>query len=170
MFSGNSNKLAVSLVVIVLLLTAAMSGQEAKAEPVKNFYAAGVSYNGNGSPAVAGTGMYARLVSADAGTYAFTIVDATTTNKLKTVNTSFSVGLAQRIATIWKLKVYGNGAAGISYTGTNTGWDYSAGVLVPVKVKKDANWYVSPMARFHKSNVNGEGYTPILGVLFGWGK
>ena len=60
-------------------------------------------------------------------------------------------------------------AAGISFNGTNTGWQWNAGALASIKLKN--NWFVMPNVRLLKSSVsNGAGYQPIVGVLFGWGQ
>jgi len=134
-----------------------------------NIYAAGASYNVGGSPAIAGTALYAHLV-AGTGTYAFTAVDALP-NTLKpfTVSTNIGVGIAQKVATLGKVPIYMPTAAGISWNGGNTGWQWNGGVLASIHVKN--GYYIMPTVRFLKSSVsNGSGYQPIVGVLFGWGQ
>jgi hypothetical protein len=135
-----------------------------------NLYAAGISLNNSGSPAIAGTGLYARLVSPDTGTYAFTVIDALPASvKPFTVTTNMGVGVAQKLFTIGKVPIFVPSSAGISWNGTNTGWAWSAGALASIKLKN--NWRVLPNLRVVKSSVsNGTGYQPIVGVLFGWGQ
>lgn len=163
------------VVTLTLMLVAApvfaQTTATTAATPITNLYAAGVSYNGSGSPAVAGTGLYAHLVSASSGTYAFTVVDALPiSTKPFTVNTNFSVGVAQKVVTIGQVPIYIPTSAGVSYTGTNTGWAWSTGAMAPIRVKS-TNWYVAPTVRLSKSSVsNGSGYQPVVGVLVGWGQ
>src|SRR6185369_5976918 len=155
------------LVVAVLLFSALSFAQDA---PLSNIYAAGVSYNQGASPSIAATGLYAHLVNDGSGTYAFTVVDALPiSTKPFTVNTNFSAGIAQKIFTIGKVPVFIPTAAGISYNGTNTGWAWSTGAMVSVKLKGE--WYLFPNIRVQKSSVsNGAGYQPVAGIMVGWGK
>ena len=135
--------------------------------PADNIYAAGVSFNNSATPAIAGTGIYARRVS-DSGTYAFTAVDALP-NTLQpfTVTTNFSAGIAQKAFTIGKIPIFIPTAAGVSYHGSNVGWAWSTGALASIKLKN--NWRMFPTVRIAKSSVsNGTGYQPIVGLLFGW--
>ena len=139
---------------------------------VTNVYMGGLSYNPGASPAVAGTAIYAHEVN-DSGTYAFTVVDALpNTGKPFSINTQFGVGIAQRVATIADVPIYGQTSAGIAYTGTNTGWAYTGGMLAMFKLKpyKDGFFFVAPTARFVKASVGSSGFQPIGGVEFGWGK
>lgn len=138
--------------------------------PLTSIYAAGISFNNSASPAIAGTGLYARLLSDNTGTYAFTAVDALP-NTLKpfTVTSNFSAGLAQKVFTIGKVPVYVPTAAGVSFNGSNTGWAWSTGAMASVKLK--GNWRIFPTVRIAKSSVsNGTGVQPIVGILFGWGQ
>lgn len=133
-----------------------------------NIYAAGISFNNDASPRIAGTGLYSRLLSDGSGTYAFTVVDALPASRNPfTVNTNFSFGVAQKVFAIGKTPVFVPTAAGVSYNGTNTGWAWSTGALVPIKLK--GNWRLFPNVRIVKSSVsNGSGYQPIGGILIGW--
>lgn len=137
--------------------------------PISNLYAAGVSYNVGASPSVAGTALYAHLV-ADTATYAFTAVDVLpNTLKPLTVNTNIGVGIAQKIATIANVPIYIPTAVGISWNGSNTGWQWNTGALVSIHIKGSS--YILPSVRVVKSSVsNGSGYQPIIGVLYGWGQ
>ena len=134
-----------------------------------NLYAGGVSYNVGGSPAIAGTGIYARLI-ADSGTYAFTVADLLPNTQPKfTVSTNLGVGIAQKVATVANIPIYIPTAAGISFTGSNTGWAWSTGGMAVINLKN--NYKIMPNIRLVKSSVsNGSGYQPILGILFGWGE
>lgn len=136
---------------------------------IVNLYAAGVSYNTGATPALAGTGLYAHKIT-DTGTYAFTAIDALP-NTLKpfVVTTNIGAGIAQKIVTIGKVPIYIPTAAGISFSGSNTGWQWNTGALASIKLK--GNYYLMPTVRIVKSSVsNGTGYQPIVGVLFGWGQ
>lgn len=162
---GNGAK-SIALVLCVLIGLSAVSHAQ---DSPSNIYAAGISFNNNGSPAVAGTGLYARLINDGMGTYAFTVVDALPQNtKPFTVTSNFGAGIAQRAFLIGNVPIYIPSSAGISFNGTNTGWAWSTGALASVKLK--GNWRVFPNVRIVKSSVtNGTGYQPIVGVLFGWG-
>lgn len=132
-----------------------------------NVAAVGLSVNPGGSPQIAGTGLWARLVSGD-GTYAFTVVDALPASvKPFTVVTNVSAGLAQKMFTVSGVDILVPTAAGASWTGTNVGWAWSTGGMAAIKVK---NVRVLPNIRFLKSSVSGgAGYQVIAGILFGWG-
>jgi hypothetical protein len=162
------------ILALALVCLAAISFAQTAAPPdnplPQNVYAGGVSYNNGASPAIAGTAMYARLVNDGSGTYAFTVVDALPVSvKPFTVNTNIGLGVAQKIVTIGKATVFVPTSAGISFSGTNTGWQWSTGALVSVPVKN--NWRVFPNVRIVKSSVSaGAGYQPIVGVLVGWGQ
>lgn len=137
--------------------------------PLSNLYAAGVSYNNSGSPAIAGSALYAHLVDSSSGTYAFTVVDALP-NSLKpfTVTTNFSAGVAQKVFTLAKIPIFVPTAAGVSYTGSNTGWAWSTGGGGVISIK--GNWKLIPTVRIAKSSVSGgTGYQPVVGLLVGWG-
>lgn len=152
-----------TLLLAVFALSLCAVAQEAPT----NIYAAGVSFNNDAAPSIAGTGLYARKAG-DAGTYIFTVVDALP-NTLKpfTVTTDFSAGVAQKAFMIGKVPIYIPTAAGVSYHGENMGWAWSTGLLGSIKFKN--NWRVFPNVRIVKSSVsNGTGYQPIIGVLFGW--
>lgn len=166
------NKLGMILLIVGLMAMVPCTARSQTAAPVadvQNMYAAGVSYNAGASPSVAGTGLYARLV-ANTGTYAFTALDVLpNTLKPLTVNTNVGIGVAQKIATIANIPVYVPTAAGISFNGANTGWQWNVGALASIKLK--GNYYLMPTVRLVKSSVsNGTGYQPIAGVLFGWGR
>jgi hypothetical protein len=135
-----------------------------------NIYAGGISFNSSASPRIAGTGLYARLISDGSGTYAFTALDALPASvKPFTVTTNMSVGIAQKLFSVGKVPIFVPTSAGVSFTGSNTGWAWSTGALASIKLKN--NWRVLPNVRLMKSSVsNGSGYQPIVGVLFGWGQ
>lgn len=137
--------------------------------PVANLYAGGVSYSIGATPAIAGTGLYAHEVSSE-GLYAFTVIDALP-NTLKpfTVSSNIGAGIAQKLFTLGSVPVYAPTAAGISWNGGNTGWEWNGGVLASIHVKGD--YYILPSVRFLKSSVSGgTGYQPIIGILAAWGR
>jgi len=155
---------AVLAVIFVLSLAALAQA------PLTSLYAAGVSFNNSGSPSIAGTGLYARLVNDGTGTYAFTAVDALPASVHPfTVTTNMSAGIAQKVVTLGKVPIFVPTSAGISYNGTNTGWAWSTGGLASIRVKN--NWRICPNVRTLKSSVSsGSGYQLIVGLLVGWGK
>jgi hypothetical protein len=162
--TGDANVKTPLIILAILAL-----GMSASAQDVQNIYAAGASYSVSASPAIAGTALYAHEVT-DSGLYAFTAVDALpNTIKPFTVNTNIGVGVAQKVATLGSVPVYMPTAAGISWNGSNTGWQWNGGVLASIHLKDQ--YYLMPSVRFLKSSVSGgTGYQPIVGVLFGWGK
>lgn len=137
-----------------------------------NFAGAGVSYQPGASPAIAGTGLYARLV-AGTGTYAFTVLDALPASYTPfTVTTQVGVGIAQKLFTLdiagRSIPVYIPTSAGIAWTGSNTGWGWSTGALASIPIT--GSWRIMPNVRAAKSSVNGNsGYQLIGGALIGWG-
>ncbi len=162
-------KIILLLVAVLFALPVlAQTTAPAAPAPLANIYAAGVSYNESASPAIAGTALYARLLSDGSGTYAFTVVDALP-NSLKpfTVSSNIGVGIAQKLFNIKNVPVFMPTSAGVSFTGSNTGWNWSTGAMISVKIK--GSWYAFPNVRVVKSSVTGgTGYQPIVGVLFGW--
>lgn len=155
-----SGKALVFLLVLVLAPIAM-----AQSDP-DNIYGAGVSYSVNGQPAVAGSAIYAHRLS-DSGTYAFTHVDALpNTLKPLTVTTNVGAGVAQKVFSIGKVPLYMPTGAGVSFNGSNTGWEWNGGVLAAIHVRKQ--YFLMPTVRFLKSSVsNGTGYQPIIGLEFG---
>ncbi len=147
--------------MMTLCFAAAMAAAQTTATAdLQNIYAGGISYS---------VGLYAHLVG-NTGTYAFTAVDALpNTVKPFTVSTNIGAGIGQKVTTIGKIGIYMPTAAGISFNGANTGWQWNGGVLASIHVK--GSYYVMPSARFLKSSVsNGSGYQPIVGVLLAWGQ
>jgi hypothetical protein len=137
--------------------------------PIKNLYALGSSYNVNAKPSVAGTALYAHYIAAP-GTYAFTAIDVLpNTVKPFTVTSNIGAGLAQKMFTIGRASLFMPTTAGISWTGANTGWQWSGGAAVVVSTKY--GFYLIPTVRFLKSSVSGgTGYQPIVGLALGFGK
>jgi hypothetical protein len=163
-------KLAASLLVVCALAIGALA--QTPSLP-SNIYAGGISFNSSASPRIAGTGLYARLLSDGSGTYAFTVVDALPASvKPFTVTSNFSVGVAQKVFTIGKVPIFVPSSAGVSFTGSNTGWAWSTGGMASIKLpSKSGNWRVFPNVRILKSSVSGgSGYQPVVGVLVGWGQ
>lgn len=153
------------LLTILILTCSSILAQATK----ENFAAAGISYNPGGSPSIAGTGLYARLVATASDTWAFTVVDALPASvKPFTVTSNIGAGIAQKVLTINNVPIFVPTTAGISWNGSNTGWAWSTGGLAIVSVKGD--WKLVPSVRMLKSNVaNGAGYQVIVGLAVGWG-
>lgn len=147
---------------------AATATTTAPASPA-NLYAAGVAYNPGASPSVAGTALYAHEVGTS-GTYAFTAVDALPESlKPFTVTTNVGAGIAQKVATLDGVAIFAPTSAGISWSGGNTGWQWTGGGIAAIPVR--TNYYILPSLRFLKSSVSGgSGYQLIAGIAFGGGK
>ena len=139
------------------------------ATPIQNFYAAGGSYSVNASPSIAGTGLYAHLVSSS-NTYAFTAVDALpNTVKPFILTSNVGVGIAQQVTTFGKVGIWVPSSAGISWSGSNTGWQWNSGAMATIPLKN--NFFLAPTVRVLKSSISGgTGYQPVIGILVGWGK
>lgn len=162
------------LAAVVFAITAHAQTAAAPAAEVQNLYAIGGSYNTGqtGAQAVAGTALYAHAISPDttSGMYAFTAMDAVpSTLKPFTVSTNVSVGIAEKVATINGVEIFAPTAAGVTFNGVNTGWNWNVGGMAAFRIKS-SDYYIMPTVRMLKSSIGGSGYQPILGVLFGWGK
>lgn len=170
--AGSNLGKAVILLLGLLLIPATLKAQtipEAPAPQVQNLYFGGVSYNLGATPSIAGTGGYAHALNAD-GTYGFAVFDALP-NTLQpfTVSTNVGGGVAQRVITIGKIPIYTPITAGFSWTGHNSGWQWSGGGAASIHIK--GPWYFLPNVRFLKSSVSdGTGYQIIAGGWFGFGK
>jgi hypothetical protein len=132
-----------------------------------NLAAVGMSYQPGASPAVAGTGMYAKALAGTPGTYVFTVADALPLSvKPFTVITQFGAGIAQKIFAVGRVTLFVPTSAGVSVNGSNTGWAWTGGGLASITTKRGN---IMPNVRVVKSSVAaGQGYTLIAGVMFGW--
>ena len=159
---------------IILLIGLLAFPVAVNAQLPANLYAAGASYNSGASQPVAGNAMYAKLVSQSAGTYGFTMLDILPiTTKPFTVSTNVSAGIAQKILNFQGVSFYAPTSAGISLTGSNTGWTWTSGILADYNIKKNGTataFHVMPNVRWLKSSVsNGSDYQLIGGLMVGWG-
>lgn len=159
------------LLMVLFLCTSAQaqSSSSTEAAPIQNLYGAGVSYSVNATPAIAGTALYCRALNSGLdGTYGCSMVDALpNTVKPFTVSTNIGAGIAQKAFTLGNVPVYVPTAAGISWSGGNTGWEWNGGAFASIHVK--SRYYLMPSVRFLKSSVGGSGYQPIIGLLLGRG-
>jgi len=152
------------IVLALLALPLAVHAQ------ITGIYAAGASYAPGAQQPLAVTGFASHAVSSDTtGTQAFVVADAIpTSTKPLVVSTNIGTGIAQKAVTIGKVDIYIPTSAGISWTGKNTGWQWSSGAMAPIPFK---GFLIMPNVRFLKSSVsNGSDYQVIFGVLFGLGK
>lgn len=158
------SRLFITLTILVL----SAIGLLAQATNISNIGGVGVSYNPGGSPSIAGTGLYARLMNTSTGTWAFIVNDALpTTLKPFTVTSNIGAGVAQRVVIINGIPIYIPTTAGISWTGSNTGWQWSTGGLAVIGIK--GGWKLLPSLRVLKSSVNNNsGYQVIGGLGIGW--
>ena len=137
--------------------------------PIQNLYALGGSYNFNATPNFAATALYAHLV-ANPSTYFFTVIDILpNSTKPFIITNNVGVGLAQKMFTFGRVNLVVPTTAGVSWTGSNTGWQWTGGFAVIIQLNN--NFYLIPTARYIKSSVsNGSDYQPILGLQLGFGK
>ena len=155
-----------------LFLLAAIAGFAQTTNPALsvtdplNIWGAGVSWNQSASQQVAGTIMYAREQNT-AGTYAFGLIDAVpTTYSPLTVVTNLGVGIGQKVMSVGAWTLYATVAAGPSWSGQSTGWNWSGGAIATHPIK--GNWWGGINARVIKSSVNNNsGSQFIFGVLVG---
>lgn len=172
--SGPAVKNLIILLVFLLFASAVMAQTAtpapapAPASGVQNVYAAGVSYGVGATPPVAGTALYAHQIPTNSGTYAFTVVDLLpNTQSPFTVTTSIGAGVAQKVFSIGSVPIFVPTSAGISISGSNTGWAWTTGALADVKIK--GNWHALFGGRVIKSSVsNGSGYQPNLSAMVAW--
>jgi hypothetical protein len=131
-----------------------------------NIGAAGLNYSVNASPSFAGSLLYARQALPASGTWVFANGDfLPNTLKPFTVTNNIGTGIAQKVADFGTTPIFCITRAGVSWTGTNTGYQFNGGCLAAFKVK---NILIMPSGRFLKSSVsNGTGYQPIIGVYVG---
>ena len=155
---------------ILALASAACAFSQTTAAAPANIYGAGVSWNQGASSSAAqqfaGTALYARQQTT-AGTYAFTVLDAVPASYAPfTVTTNLGVGVAQQVFTLSNWTVYATVAAGPSWSGSNTGWNWTGGAIATHTIK--GKWWIGPNARVVKSSVNNNsGYQLILGLVAG---
>jgi hypothetical protein len=163
------------ITALTVFLLAGITALAQTATLPTNLYAAGASYNNGATQPIAGTALYARLTSSDAGTYAFTALDILPISKKPfTVSTNISAGVAQKVFSFNGVNFFTPVSAGLTVTGSNTGWNWTSGVLADYNIKKAGKatqYHILPNVRWIKSSVsNGSDYQLIAGVLFGWGQ
>lgn len=183
------------LIFLISALIGAASAQSLPNAPIpvptktktslpNNIYGLGVTGNPNGSPHELLTAMYGRRVDTK-GTYAITVFDVvpavtqvpttttdpttgvttTTTKAVYTVTTNVSAGVAQLFYQNSAFKVFFTPSAGLSYTGTNTGYSYALGGLIVHDFSP--NYAIGIGGRAFRSNVSGvTGYQPTLTIEF----
>lgn len=181
--SGLGSVTSAILFVLAFGLLAAAPMRAQSVADYSNIYAGGLSYSFSGSPAIAGTGLYARSLN-DSGTYAFTVADILPSNadplpkpngarvivpslsKPVVITTNIGAGVAQKVFSIGKLPIFIPTSAGVSVNGQNLGWSWTGGALTAIPFKK---FYIMPNVRFLKSSVAGPAtsYQPIVSVFFG---
>jgi hypothetical protein len=164
----------------MLVIAATIGGAQT---PVTNLYAAGASYNNAATPSIAGTALYARPITStdtatkivsNTGTWLFTVIDILPiSEKPFTVSTNIGAGISQKVMTFNSVNFFMPTSAGVSITGTNTGWSWTSGILADYNFKKNGvatKYHIMPNVRFLKSSVsNGSNYQLIGGVMFGFG-
>ncbi len=164
------------LKLLPLLLLTAIAGFAQTTNPALsitdplNIWGVGVSWNQSASPVLSqqfsGNAFYARDQTT-AGTYAFGLIDAVPTSFTPfTTTTNLGVGIGQKVMTVGTWKIYGTVAAGPSWSGTNTGWNWSGGAMATHDL--NAKYWFGFNARAIRSSVNqNSGNQYIFGVLVG---
>ena len=166
---GSPSKIAGMVILCFGLFAHSVSAQTVPTAPPadgNNLYAVGANYSVNAKPAFAGSLLYARLLNANTGTFAFTNADfLPNTTRPFTVTNNIGAGVAQKVMTLGTVPIYCITGAGLSWSGTNTGYQYNGGCMASIKFK---GILIMPAGRFLKSSVsNGTGYQPIIGFYIG---
>lgn len=140
------------------------------AQSPQNFAAGGVSFQPGNAHQFAGTAIYAHLLNSP-DLAAFTVLDAIPqTRNPFTVTTNVGTGIATRVFMLRGIDIWMPTSAGVSWSGTNTGWQWSTGALAKIPVK---GFFIAPNVRILKSSVNNAsglnqtGYQITGGILFG---
>ena len=160
------------LKLISLLLLAAICAVAQTDNPGDplNIWGVGVSWNQSASASAsqqfAGTALYAREQNT-VGTYAFGVLDAVPTSYQPfTTCTNLGVGLGQKLVAVGSWTIYATAAAGPSWSGANTGWNWTGGAIATHAIK--GKWWAGVNARTIRSSVNqNSGQQYIFGLLVG---
>jgi len=125
----------------------------------------GVSYNQSGSPSIAGTGIYAKELTS--GLWSFSLLDVIPTSTAPvTLTTQLSTGIGQRLFTVKSWQIFAPTTTGITWTGSNTGWTWTSGLMGIREIK---GRLVMPNVRWIKSTTNNNSsYQCVAGVMIGW--
>jgi len=156
-------------VVPTLLLTAVASAQVTPGAPTltslpNNIYAFGPTFNPNATPVISGTAFYGRKLD-DKGTYAIAGMDIMTGSTAPfTVTSNPFTGVAQQFYSSGRLHVFATPSAGLSYSGTNTGYSYALGGLIVYDLSP--SYALGFGGRAFKSNISNSGYEPAVSLEF----
>jgi hypothetical protein len=170
---GSSQAGIVPMILLFLLIFPASLARAQEQAPAatppadgNNIYAVGMNYSVNSHPGLAGSLLYARLAVPSTDTWLFTNGDfVPNTLKPFTVTNNIGAGVAQKIFTLGNVPVFCVTGAGVSWTGTNTGFQFNGGCMATIKYK---GFLIMPSGRFLKSSVsNGTAYQPIIGGYIG---
>ena len=153
------------LILVFLAIAGIAMAQTAPALADANIFGFGPSWNQSASNELsqqfAGTGFYARAQT-PAGTYAYVVGDfVPTAYKPFTVTNNIGAGIAQKAVTLGGFDVYVTGSIGPSWTGANTGWQWTAGGMALRKFGK-SGWSVGPALRALTSNVSNKSGTQFI--------
>jgi hypothetical protein len=151
--------------------------------PPNNVYGLGPSWNNGATPAVDGNAFYCHLALTNTTSSTTTVAGTTETTyptfacttidvlpiaiKPFTVSTNVSVGTAQKVLSLGGFDFMTLVTAGVTATGTSTGWNWTGGMLADYRIKKaglPTPWGIYADVRWIKSSVsNGAGYQLIPG-------
>jgi len=150
-------------VFVILCFSLPMMAQDAGYE---NFAALGGSFNQYADPSIAGNLLYAQRLGADDSTYNFNFVDIVSKQEdTFKVATSVTFGLAQKMLTFGRAKVYVTTGVGFLAGDENLGYSWTGGGAVAIPLGKGFQFV--PNVRFLKSSLTD--FQPIFGLMLGWG-
>ena len=176
-----------SIIVFLFLISAfsvcALNAQTVAPVTTNNLYGFGSSYNNGASPSVAGTAFYGHKVADNTTSTTTTVTGTTSTSyptfavsfvdilpiasKPFTVSTNVSAGVAQQLLRSGNFSLSILAAVGGSFTGTNSGWDWTSGAMGIYRIQKNnlpTHFGVWFGCRTLKSSVsNNAGYQIIPG-------
>ena len=160
------------MIVIAMLAISAFGLAQAPfsstANLPSNVYAAGLSGNTVGSPAIGGTAAWGSLVSATTNTYSFTALDLLP-GAGGVVSTNISTGIAQNVASFTisgkTIALYVPVTAGLNVQAANPTWTWTGGAVAFIPIK--GSWMLAPVVRFAKQP---NGYSMMPGLMIAWGQ
>ena len=136
-------------------------------EPFKDLFAAGGSWNTQGSPQVNGMTLYAHQLGT--GLYSFTLTDITPVQLRPRVviTTNMTTGLAQHLRNFAFARIYVLATAGVGAGGENVGFAYSAGGAAVIPLGK-SGLCLLPNIRVLKNTLSE--FQGIYGLALGFGQ
>jgi len=127
----------------------------------------GGSFNQYAEPSISGNLLYAQRLGLDDSTYNFNFVDIVSKNEDEfKVSTSVTFGVAQKMLTFGRAKVYVTTGVGFLAGDENLGYSWTGGGAVAIPLGH--GFQVLPNIRFLKSSLTD--FQGVFGLMIGWGK